>query len=187
MVRTAGVKGSDWAVSIGGFRDASIDDIDDFLERMGEAVAPASFQVFDADRVAGWEHLFFAVVNAVKAHEAGTAISRSLAIEVLLYVSCQDQISRALDLVGVTPSTERVALLVLADGKKEAAEKTFGHASMALGRDDDSVLGLDAEKCMRIKETFGVSDSEIEAVGGSELDALTRLLVERGALLPLRR
>jgi tRNA threonylcarbamoyladenosine modification (KEOPS) complex Cgi121 subunit len=186
MVRTAGVKGSDWAVSIGGFRDASIGDIDGFLERMGEAVAPALFQVFDADRVAGWEHLFFAAVNAVKAHEAGAAISRSLAIEVLLYVSCQDQISRALDIVGVTPSTERVALLVLADGM-EAAEKAFGRASVALGRDDDSVLGLDAEKCVRIKETFGVSDSEIEAVGGSELDALTWLLVERGALLPLRR
>ncbi len=186
MVRTEGIKGSDWAVSIGGFRDTSIGDIDGFLERMGEAVAPALFQVFDADRVAGWEHLFFAAVNAVKAYEAGTAISRSLAIEVLLYVSCQDQISRALDLVGVTPSTERVALLVLADGK-EAAEKAFGRASVALGIEDDSVLGLDAEKCVRIKETFGVSDSELEAVGGSELDALMRLLVERGALLPLRR
>ncbi len=147
---------------------------------------PGRAQVFDADRVAGWEHLFFATVNAVKAHEAGTAISRSLAIEVLLYVSCQDQISRALEIVGVTPSTERVALLVLDDGK-EAAEKAFGRAPVALGRDDASVLGLDAEKCVRIKETFGVSDSEIEAVGGSELDALTRLVVERGALLPLRR
>ncbi len=186
MVRTEGIKGSDWAVSIGGFRDASIGDIDGFLERMGEAVAPALFQVFDADRVAGWEHLFFAAVNAVKAQEAGTAISRSLAIEVLLYVSCQDQISRALDLVGLTPSTERVALLVLADGE-ETAEKAFGRASVALGIEDDSVLGLDAEKCVRIKETFGVSDSELEAVGGSELDALMRLLVERGALLPLRR
>jgi tRNA threonylcarbamoyladenosine modification (KEOPS) complex Cgi121 subunit len=186
MVRTAGVKGSDWAVSIGGFRGASIGDIDSFLERMGEAVAPALFQVFDADRVAGWEHMFFAAVNAVKAHEAGAAISRSLAIEVLLYASCQDQISRALEIVGVTPSTERVALLVLADGK-EAAEKAFGRAPVALGRDDASVLGLDAEKSVRIKETFGVSDAEIEAVGGSESDALTRLLVERGALLPLRR
>lgn len=186
MVRTAGVKGSDWAVSIGGFRDASIDDIDGFLERMGEAVAPASFQVFDADRVAGWEHLFFAAVNAVKAYESGSAISRSLAIEVLLYVSCQNQISRALDIVGVTPSTERVALLVLADDKK-AAEKAFGRASGALGRDDDSVLRLDAEKYERIKEKFSVSDSELEAVGESELHALMWLLVERGALLTLRR
>jgi tRNA threonylcarbamoyladenosine modification (KEOPS) complex Cgi121 subunit len=186
MVRTAGVKGSDWAVSIGGFRDASIGDIDGFLERMGEAVAPALFQVFDADRVAGWEHLFFAAVNAVKAHETGAAISRSLAIEVLLYVSCQDQISRALDLVGMTPSTERVALLVLADGM-EVAERAFGRASVALGGEDDSVLGLDAEKCVLIKETFGVSDSELGTVGGSELYALTRLLVEKGALLPLRR
>ena len=186
MSRTAGVKGSDWAVAIGGFRGASIGDIDGFLERMGEAVAPALFQVFDADRIAGWEHLFFAAVNAVKAHEAGAAISRSLAIEVLLYASCQDQISRALDVVGVTPSTERVALVVLADGE-EVAEGALGRASVALGGGDDSVLGLDEEKFVRIKEAFGVSDSELEAVGGSELDALTRLLVERGALLALRR
>ena len=186
MVRTAGVKGSDWAISIGGFRDASIGDIEGFLERMGEAVAPAVFQVFDADRVAGWEHLFFAAVNAVKAHEAGAAISRSLAIEVLLYVSCQDQISRALDVAGISPSTERVALLVLARGK-EAAEEAFGRASDALGVADDSVLELAAEKTEGIKKAFEVTDPELEAVGGPEGEALTRLLVERGALLPLRK
>lgn len=186
MVRTAEIKGSEWAVSIGGFRDAPIGDVDGFLARAGGAVAPAVFQVFDADNVAGWEHLFFAAVNAVKAIEAGSAISRSLAIEVLLYASCQDQISRALDVAGISPSTERVALLVLASGK-EAAEGAFGRASEALGVADDSILELAAEKTDRIKKTFGVTDPELEAVGGPEVEALTRLLVERGALLPLRK
>ena len=87
MVYRAGIKGSRWNVVIGGFREVDVSDVDELLRRLGEAVSPHVFQVFDADRVAGWEHLFFSAVNAVKAFQAGAAVSKSLAVEVLLYAS----------------------------------------------------------------------------------------------------
>lgn len=186
MVWTADIKGSEWTVAIGGFGNVSVGDVDAFLECLTEATAPAVYQVFDADRIAGREHLFFAAVNAVKAVQSGSAISRSLAIETLLYASCDNQISKALDATGISGSTSRVALVVLARGRK-AAEGAFDRASLELGGADDSVLGLDADKIERVKDIFGVTDAEIEAVGGSDEEALCRLLVERGALLALRR
>jgi len=186
VVRTSGIDGSDWEVAIGGIRGVSIGDIEGFLTRVREAVGGRVFQAFDAGRVADWKHLFFSAVNAVSAIEGGGAISRSLGIEVLLYVSCVDQISRALEVVGVTPSTNEIALVVLAESTGEA-EEAFLKAAESLGVHDDGILELGAEKLSSLKERYGVSDAELEAVGGPESDALEMLLVERGALLRLRR
>jgi tRNA threonylcarbamoyladenosine modification (KEOPS) complex Cgi121 subunit len=186
MVRTSKIKGSGRAVSIGGFRAVTVNDVDTLLRDLGEAVSPAVFQIFDANRIAGWRHLYMAAVNAVGAYQAGSSISRGLGIEVLLYASCQDQISRALEVVGVGLGTEKLALVVLGDGLGEA-EAAFEKAADILGEVDDSVLGLDDAKSREITQLFGVSENELEAVGRERYEALTNLLVEKGALLPLRR
>jgi tRNA threonylcarbamoyladenosine modification (KEOPS) complex Cgi121 subunit len=186
MVQTATIKGSDMAVSIGGFRGVKVNDVDELLSSLSGATSPAVFQIFDAARIAGWRHLYMASVNAVGAFESGSPISRGLGIEVLLYASCQDQISRALDVVGVGPGTEKLALVVLKEGLGDA-EAAFEKAADFLGEVDDSVLGLDEEKFREVIKVFGVSENELEAVGGERDKALTSLLVEKGALLPLRR
>jgi tRNA threonylcarbamoyladenosine modification (KEOPS) complex Cgi121 subunit len=186
MVRTSTIKGSGKAVSIGGFRGVTVNDVDELLNRLRGATAPTVFQIFDATRIAGRRHLYMAAVNAVGAFESGSPISRGLGIEVLLYASCQNQISRALDVVGVGPGTEKLALVVLSHGLGEA-EAAFERAADILGEADDSVLELDETKFKEIVEVFGVSENELEAVGGGRDNALTRLVVEKGALLPLRR
>ncbi len=185
MVRTSTIKGSDKAVSIGGFRGVTVKDVDELLSSLSRAISPVVFQIFDATRIAGWRHLYMAAVNAVGALESGTTISRGLGIEVLLYASCQDQISRALDVVGVGPDTEKLALIVLWDGPGKA-EAAFDKAADILGEADDSVLGLDETKFREVAKVFGVLENELEAVGGERDEALISLLVEKGALLPLR-
>ncbi len=186
MVQTAEVQGADWVVSIGGFRDVSVGDVDSFISRVREAIPDVRFQAFDADRVAGWRHLFFAAVNAVGAFESGRGISRSLEVEALLYASCRDQISQAFEVVGVSDRTVNVALLVFAESRLEA-EGAFTGISSVIGVPDDSVLDVSGEKWDELKSVFGVSDKELGAVRGPAEEALMKLIVERGALLPLRR
>ena len=186
MVHTAGIKGSIWTVCIGGFQGVVVIDVDDLLERIREAASPHVFQLFDADRVAGLEHLYFAAVNAVRALRTGAAVSKSLAVEVLLYASCQDQINQAFSILGLSPSTERAALLVMADSPEEA-EGAFERASRLLGTVDDSVLRVDDGKFEELRRVYSISDLELEAVGGPREGAVTSLLIERGALLPVHR
>ena len=186
MVRTSTIKGSDKAVSIGGFRDVAVNDVDELLSSLNKATSPAVFQIFDSTRIAGWRHLYMAAVNAVGAFESGSRISRSLGIEVLLYASCQDQISQALDVVGVSSETEKLALIVL-KGSPDETEAAFERAADILGEADDSVLELDEIKLREITTVFGISERELETVGGKRDIALTNLLVEKAALLPLRR
>jgi KEOPS complex subunit Cgi121 len=169
-----------------GFRNVSIGEVDFFLSKIRNLIGNLIFQVFDADLVAGWRHLFFSAVNAVKAFETGAAVSRNLSIEALLYASCQDQISKAFEVMGVKPTTKRVALMVFADSQKEAKmaiKRTF----LAISEPDNSVLEIDDGKLNRIMNVFGISELELEAVGGSREEALSMIMIEKGALLPLRR
>ncbi len=186
MVHSAEIKGFGWYAAIGGFRGGKWEDVEGLLSMARDEAQGTTFQVFDADRVAGWRHLYFAAVNAVLAFEKRTSISRSLAMEALLYASCQDQISRAFEFMGLSPKTKRIALLVLAQDPNEAL-RALRRISCVLGEEDDSALMIDMGKFREIKETLGVSDLELEAVGGPVEEALTKLVVERGALLPLRR
>ncbi len=186
MVHTAGIKGTGWYVAVGGFRDIPAADVDELIARVKRAAPGSVFQLFDADRVAGWRHLFFAAVNAVRAFESGSSISRKLSVEALLYASCQDQITQALDIVGLSSNTKRAALLVFA-GSPEEAEHIFERISRVLGTSDESVLTVDEDKFDEIRKVLGVSNQELEAVGGPRFEALTKLVVERGALLSIRR
>lgn len=186
MVHSAEIKNSGWYAAIGGFRGGNWEDVEGLLSMTRDEAWGTTFQLFDAERVAGWRHLYFAAVNAVLASEKRRSISRSLAMEALLYASCQDQISRAFEIMGLSPKTKRIALLVLAQDLKVAL-RAFERISCVLGEEDDSALMIEVGKFREIKETFGVSDLELEAVGGPREEALTRLVVERGALLPLRR
>ncbi len=74
---------------------------------VSKASAPNVAQIVDAGRVAGRDHLFMAAVNAAKSTETGMAVSKSITVEALLYASAQDQITKALALLGVTTKSQR--------------------------------------------------------------------------------
>lgn len=77
-----------------------------------------------------------------------------------------------------------IALMVFAPSREEA-EKSYGKAARLLGEEDDGVLEIDESKTASLRKTYGVGGEELEAAGGP--GALGRLIVERGALLSLRR
>lgn len=186
MVHKARIKNTDWTVYISGFKEVSVDNVDEMLSLIGKASSPCIFQLLNADRVAGWKHLYYAAVNAVRAFETKTTISKNLPIEILLYASCQDQISQALDFLGIKPSIRRVVLLLMGR-EHEDIKGAFRQASELLGDEDDSVLEVDNYKFDEIRRLFSISQLELEAVGGRSFKALTGLLIERGALLSIRK
>jgi tRNA threonylcarbamoyladenosine modification (KEOPS) complex Cgi121 subunit len=178
------IKDSPWFVAIGGFRVKREKDPKVLVGAISVAVTPHLAQIVDAKKVAGREHLFMAAVNASKSTETGMAVSKSITVEALLYASAQDQITKALRTLGISLKSTTIALIVFAHSQEEV-ELAYSKAAKYLGKEDDGVLEIDDLKAGSLKETYGVGDKELEAVGGPE--ALGRLIVERGALLSLRR
>ena len=179
----SGIKSSPLFVAIGGFR-TEVSDPKALVKAVSDATAPHPIQIMDAGKVAGRDHLFMAAVNAAKSTETGLAVSKSITVEAILYASAQDQITKALVLLGVTAKSTSVALMVFAPSRAEA-EGSYRKAAKLLGVEDDSVLEIDDAKAASLRKTYGIGNVELEAAGGPV--SLGRLVVERGTLLSLRR
>ncbi len=176
-------------IAIAGFRNVKIENINSFLERFKKEKAGADVQFFDAKRVAGPQHLYFAALNALNAFEKKTNISNSLAVEALLYASAQRQIKKAVEMLGIKQGSSEVAVLIMAENRRENDACTSLVSSLIHGERDDSVLELTDKKIKTIKKLFRISDVELEAKlkrEGLEKEALTDLVIERSALLVTR-
>ncbi|MHA2061121.1 MAG: KEOPS complex subunit Cgi121 [Candidatus Sifarchaeia archaeon] len=177
-------------VGVTGFRDIKTFNIDKLLgkiTRLGNE-KNVTIQLFDSDLIATWEHLFFAALHGVKAFLYSHNISKSLAIESLIYASGQRQIKLALKVLGLKPKTKNCALLLVGTSPEEI-ESVAEEIYRALGgKLDLSVLDINESKFNRIQTTFAVSDIEIETLTlnnswDERKTALVKLILERLSFL----
>lgn len=173
-------------VAIVGFRNAKIRDIEEFLRIIRKEKQPkVELQFFDAKLVATWQHLYFAVLNALTAFKNKENISRSLAMETMLYASAQRQIRKAMEILGIKPHTSEIALLIIEEEPETLKSALPAISKHINAQQDDTVLEISEKKAKLIQKTFKISDIELETVmkkDGLE-KALTDLVIERMALL----
>jgi tRNA threonylcarbamoyladenosine modification (KEOPS) complex Cgi121 subunit len=170
-------------VAITGIRGAVIENTDNTLKELDQIKGSAVFQIFDSNQVAGWRHLYYSAVNALNAMESGEAVSDNLEVEAMLYASAQDQISKAIKMMGVTPKTKEIALLVISKDPKNIAQEIAKH----LGEVDDNVLKLDQKKYDRLRKTYSITEKALETFKGHKYEALESLIIEKCALMSLHR
>jgi tRNA threonylcarbamoyladenosine modification (KEOPS) complex Cgi121 subunit len=177
-------------VAITAFRHVRIKNTDEFLELIGmERLSGYETQVFSARLLATWQHLFFAVLNALMAFKSKANISKSLAMETLLYASAQRQIHRATEILGIKPNSENIALLVIGERPETLESIVSKIAGRVDGIMDETILGLTKEKMTDIQRAFGISYQELRAIqkGNRPEEALVDLVTERMALLAIER
>ncbi|MFQ6076883.1 MAG: KEOPS complex subunit Cgi121 [Candidatus Bathyarchaeia archaeon] len=171
-------------IVIVGLRGPKIGDIDQTLTGLRTEFKGVQVQLFDADRVAGPRHLFFAAFNALKAFSQGQNVSKSLAVEALLYASGQRQIVKAIKMLGVKPDTSNVAVLAVSSTEGEALSVEEAIARLIGGVRDDRVLDVDDSKACELMKLFGLTELAVKTRDVSdEKRAVSELIVEIGALL----
>jgi KEOPS complex subunit Cgi121 len=174
-------------VAMIGFSNVKIENINVFLEQFRKK--NINVQFFDAKKLAGSEHLYFAALNALNAFERKMNISNNLAVESLIYASAQRQITKAVKMLGITENSSQVAVLIIAKNRDEKKSSLNLVNEILPGKRDDTVLNLSLEKIKLIKKLFNISETEFEAQlkkQGFEKEALTDLIIERMALLVLK-
>jgi KEOPS complex subunit Cgi121 len=173
-------------VEITGFRNAGIKDTEEFMKTARKQLPEKTWvQFFDAELVASWQHLYFAVLNALLAFKNGRNISKSVAMEVMLYASAQRQISKAIQLIGVKPASANVAVAIISENT-ENLKTALSAVSKRIGaKPNETVLELTNAKVQSIRKAFEVSTQELEAVTEKKnvKQALVNLVIERTALL----
>jgi KEOPS complex subunit Cgi121 len=173
-------------VEVTGFRNVRIRDIGEFLTIIRrEKPSNVEIQLFDGKFVATWQHLYFAALNALTAFKSKENISKSIAMETMLYASAQRQISKGMKLLGIKPNSSEIAVLIIGE-KPETVRSTLAMVSKHVNSEpDDKVLELSNEKAKSIQKIFEISSVELKTVTRKDDSekALTDLVIERMALL----
>jgi KEOPS complex subunit Cgi121 len=193
---------------------AEIDDVEDFVARLGEIGDEhgVAVQAFDARYVVDRAHLERAVALANRAVDRGEAIADDPAVEILCYAAGRRQINRALEM-GVSTG-ECPVVVVVDDGGRdrgygsEAGEDSDtgegntastgnggSDASNASVDSDEAEAGAAVEDLLEPAATLGAADENLVRsffdVGETELAAtdgtLADLVRERVALLVVER
>jgi KEOPS complex subunit Cgi121 len=171
-------------IEITGFRNIKIENTPIFLSVLHKFLpGDIEIQFSDADFVASWEHLYFAIVNALTAFKNKRNISKSLSVETVLYASAQRQIKKAIDIIGVKPTTRNVAMIIISENTnsiKAGLSAVVQHLDM---QPDATVLELSKAKIQLLRHAFDISDTELETATGDSYAALVNLVIERVALL----
>lgn len=170
---------------ITGFREVQIENTKEIADAMRcVKERDTVIQFLNAELVATWEHLFFALLNAVVGFESDRNISKSLGVEIMLYASAQNQIRKAIDLVGVKNGCVDLAVVVVGSNE-ESVETALSAVKKRLGKEpDESVLELFGNKAEKIRGAFGINESEIEATTSDSAEkTIVNLIIERMALL----
>jgi tRNA threonylcarbamoyladenosine modification (KEOPS) complex Cgi121 subunit len=124
-------------------------------------------------------------LNALTAFKNSENISKSLAMETMLYASAQHQIRKATELVGIKHNSSEIAVLVIGE-TPETVESTLSMISRHVkAKRENAVLELSRAKASIIQKAFGISNIEIKAIIKKDFlqKALTDLVLERMALL----
>lgn len=173
-----------------GFRNPMIKNLEKMVKTVRKEAGPnVEIQFFDAQLVATWQHLYFAVLDALTAFANKDNIAKNLAVEIMLYASAQRQIRKATELVGISRASSRIAVVIIGTTARivqSALAEILKHID---GQRDDTVLELSLEKVPIIQKAFGISEIELETTMKTDSlnSTLTDLVIERMALLMTQR
>jgi tRNA threonylcarbamoyladenosine modification (KEOPS) complex Cgi121 subunit len=173
-------------VEITGFRGVKIENPPAFISALQKDLPKdVEAQLLEADLVASWQHLYFAVLNALMAHKNKRNISKSLAVETVLYASAQRQIKKAIDAIGVKPDSKNIAGVIISENAGSTKTGLSAIIKCLGAQPDETVLEVSKTKISRIRSAFKISDVELEALAatGNDEQALVDAVVERVALL----
>ena len=151
----------------------------------------ATVQFVDLDKTTGHRHILLATYNALKSRSLGQMISRSFAIEILLYIAAERQITQAFARIGVETKTKRIGVIATSSSP-EILSRIKEHLTKSFNQEcnDDLLDEWTEQRCKAIRELLGVTDEEIQTVtrsGDSIPKSIQRLAIERSALLVLKK
>jgi KEOPS complex subunit Cgi121 len=173
-------------VAITGFKSVNVEKPEHLLKAIhDEKRESVSVQFFKADLIATWEHLYFAVLNALTAFRTKRNISKKLAVEIILYASAQRQIRKAIDLLGVKHGCGDIAIVVVGENVEDSEGEVNSVSKHFCREPDDQVLKLSPAKAQNIRRAFSITQKELALVNNEDdmERALIDLVVEKIALL----
>jgi len=165
-------------VLLAGIRKLRIRDTDEFIQNIRTINNRVTIQAIDASFVAGKEHILSVLQQSLQAKKRGTMLSDRIEIDILMRLACTNQISKALDDIGLKDGMNNVLLVVL--GKLADLKAVEEH----LGKNyrlNNNIIALSGKKTSTLSSHHKVGKQELDAC--IDENKLAHILAERANLL----
>ena len=162
---------------------AEVQDVDAMLKTLSaidEKVHTVS-QIFDADRIAGKEHLIHAAKLALDARATCTSFAGSLNIELVCWASGVRQIAQAFERVGLRKGCRQVAILTIGNTREAVKCAQTKILQELRVKRDNKVIDITPKKIPVLMKTFNIPKRELKIAD------IQKLVLEKVALLSLQR
>lgn len=181
MIRIKGDFGERQVRISGGYFDINdVEEIIGIVDRIDRENGTTS-QLFDADHIAGREHLLHSAKLAFESIERGRAFADSPEIELVCWVAGRRQINKSLKRVGIGEDTDRVAIITIGESALEV-EKSQKEIFRRLEIEEDKeVLEIDEDKLENLQDAFSITPKQLE------VSSATDVVLEKVSLLSLER
>ena len=102
-----------------GIKNFGVLNYEEICSKIDKGYDNLEIQFVDPRKILGSNHIYFATLNALKAFKNKKNISKSLSIEILLYISGQKQIEVAIRLFGLQKKNRNLILIAVGEKKEE--------------------------------------------------------------------
>lgn len=162
-------------------RGLDTDKLLEIAKSLSESVL--AFQLLNSMMIVDEMHLLSGAQNAVSALKGDYMISRSLDVELVVYVSAQRQIGRALDIMGVNDELSSVGVVCIDEDEKKVRECLMRIAEK-VGEEISPMFSPTSEKITSLMQSFGITELEMKQFKDSDdltsrNQALSKCVVSR--------
>ena len=162
---------------------------DELIKTLRRKSSILIIQLLDSKLILGYNHILFAVLNALKAKKNKKMISENLLMEILVYASAQRQINKSIDMLGVKKTSNRIVLVALSKSESRLHDLKNSILKMQDLSLDNSFFSIwNEEIAKKIRTIYKISKSEFNSVkreNYSDRKALEEIIIEKMALLSL--
>ena len=160
---------------------------DELRQRLERESSDVMIQLLDSNLILGYDHILFAVLNALKGKKNNKMICENLPMEILVYASAQRQIDKSIEMLGVRKTSHQIVLIALSKNEKILHNLKDSISKIQdLSIDNSFFNRWDKNIAKKTKTTFKISKSEFESVkrkNYSDRKIYEELIIEKMALL----
>ncbi len=158
------------------------------LNEVYETLRPSICQFFNADRVISALYVAAAVTVAIIAWESKMNVAKRVEIEFLVKLSAQDQISKAIELVGISYETERVGVCIVSKSV-EGIEGAKSRLEILLDcKLTPFVDNQDTHILSKLSKIYEIPEQTLKLIQADNMfKALELLLIEKVAISLISR
>ncbi|MCK4848570.1 MAG: hypothetical protein KAT16_06080 [Candidatus Heimdallarchaeota archaeon] len=153
------------------------------LNRLTKEYELLGAQMFDHRLIWGYRHLHSALWHAEKANMTESMISKSLAMEILLYTAGCRQIKKAIELIGIQEDTNKIIGVLIANKESSLSESYLDVKDKLQLQSDLTVIENFSEKKDAVVKYF--SDEGYNKADQFSNKEIEKIFLQKVALLSL--